>query len=82
MRKQFLFIGMPLFVASVILAGCATSLSRLPPSTIAPICKALIGPIKYNSLSPTSKRFAAALLAMDLKQRNQVGRNLGCPLYK
>ena len=81
MRKQFLFIGMPLFAASVILAGCAT-LSQLPPSALAPICKALIGPIKYNSLSPTSKRFAAALLAVDLKQRNQVGRNLGCPLYK
>jgi hypothetical protein len=81
MRKQFLFIGMPLFVASVILAACATT-SQLPPSAIAPICKAMIGPIKYNSLDSKSKRFAAALLAMDLKQRNQVGRNLGCPLYK
>jgi hypothetical protein len=77
MKKSLILLP----VAFVILAGCAT-LDQLPPSTIAPICKALIGPIKYNSMSPTSKRFAASLLAIDLKQRNQVGRNLGCPLYK
>ena len=72
-----------LFPVAVLLGGCPND-APLPPSTIAPICKALIGPIKYTSTlkSPMSKRYAAALLAMDLKQRNQVGRNLGCPLYK
>lgn len=75
--KKFLI----LIPVALVLAGCAGTV-QLPPSTIAPICKALIGPIKYNSMTPASKRFAGALLAMDLKQRNQVGRNLGCPLYK
>lgn len=70
-----------LIPVAVLLGGCPGQ-DELPPSTIAPICKVLIGPIKYNSTSPMSKRFAAALLAMDLKERNQVGRNLGCPLYK
>ena len=79
MRREIVIFGIA--VLALVLAGCATT-SQLPPSTIAPICKALIGPIKYNSMTPTSKRFAAALLAMDLKQRNQVGRTLGCPLYK
>lgn len=75
--RNFIF----LLPVAVLLGGCPGA-DQLPPSAIAPICKALIGPIKYNSQSPMSKRFAAALLAMDLKQRNQVGRNLGCPLYK
>jgi hypothetical protein len=79
MRKTSL---LALLCATLALAACDPA--ALPPSTIAPICKALIGPIKYTSTlkSPMSKRYAAALLAMDLKQRNQVGRNLGCPLYK
>jgi hypothetical protein len=76
------YIPMGIMVALALgLAGCATT-SQPPPSTLDPICKALIGPIQYNSLKPESKRFAGALLALDLKQRNQVGRNLGCPLYK
>ena len=80
MRKLSNFLI--LIPVAVLLGGCPGDDAQLPPSAIAPICKALIGPIKYNSQSPMSKRFAAALLAMDLKQRNQVGRNLGCPLYK
>lgn len=79
MRREIVIFGVA--VLALVLAGCATT-SQLPPSAIAPICKAMIGPIKYNSMSPASKRFAGALLALDLKQRNQVGRNLGCPLYK
>lgn len=75
--KKFLI----LLPVAVLLGGCPGA-DELPPSAISPICKALIGPIKYNSAVLGSKRFAAALLAMDLKQRNQVGRNLGCPLYK
>ena len=43
---------------------------------------ALIGPIKYNSTTKTSKRFAGSALVPDLKQRNQVGEWLGCPAYR
>lgn len=75
---KLLIIGVFL---SMGLGGCAT-LGHVPPTALAPICKALIGPIRYNSLNVQSKRFAAALLAMDLKQRNAVGRRLHCPLYK
>jgi hypothetical protein len=78
--KRWIPIGVALTI-TLGLAGCGPG-DELPPSTIAPICSALIGPIKYNTTNKMSKRFAAALLAMDLKQRNQVGRNIGCPLYK
>ncbi len=78
--KKFYRLLVALALLAPALGGCMEG--ALPPATIAPICKALIGPIKYNSTVPGSKRFAAALLAMDLKERNQVGRNLGCPLYK
>lgn len=78
MRREIVIFGA--LSALLLLTACGPD--ELPPSTIAPICKALIGPIKYNTKVPGSKRFAAALLAMDLKERNQVGRNLGCPLYK
>lgn len=70
----------PLLLVVSLLTGC--SKDDLPPSSIAPICDALVGPIKYNSTNKMSQRYAAALLAMDLKQRNQIGRELGCPKYK
>lgn len=53
----------------------------LPPASVADICTALIGPISYNSSNPASKRYAAYLLALDLHQRNEVGRRLKCPKY-
>ncbi len=65
---------------ALLLAGCDPK--ALPPSSIAPICAALIGPIHYNSSSPMSKRYAAYLLALDIHQRNEVGVRLGCPQYK
>ena len=71
----------PILLA-LLLAGCQTTGSTLRTSEKSAICRALIGPIKYNSLDPQSKRFAAALLAMDLKQRNQVGEGLRCPAYR
>jgi hypothetical protein len=63
------------------LAGCLTD-GTLPSSTLQPICEALIGPIRYNTYSKESKRYAAAVLAMDLKTRNQVGQRLHCPQYR
>lgn len=69
----------PMCALALMLSACGEG--ELPPSTVAPICSALVGPIKYNSTNKMSKRFAAALLAMDLKQRNQVGHNIGCPGY-
>lgn len=78
MRREIVIFGFA--SAALLLAACDPN--TLPPKTISPICHALIGPIPYNSTNKMSKRFAAALLAMDLKQRNQVGVNLGCPAYK
>jgi len=49
---------------------------------IKPICAALIGPIKYNSTNKVSVRYAGHTLALDLKQRNQVGQYLHCPAYR
>jgi hypothetical protein len=54
----------------------------LPPASVADICTALIGPIKYNSTNKASQRYAAYLLAMDLHDRNEVGRKLNCPQFK
>lgn len=65
----------------VLLAGCA----HVPdgrPTTRQPVCDALIGPIKYNSTNPKSRRHAGPDLAPDLKRRNQVGVNLRCPQYR
>jgi hypothetical protein len=73
--RKLLFIPVAL-----VLAGCDPA--PLPPSSIAPICSALVGPILYNSTNKMSKRYAAYLLTIDLKERNQIGRNLGCPQYK
>ncbi len=81
MKKFLPLIPLLILILTAPLLG-ACDVGGLPPATIAPVCQALIGPIKYNSTNKMSKRFAAALLAMDLKQRNQVGRNIGCPLYK
>ena len=53
----------------------------LPPASIAPICAALVGPIPYNTKNKMSQRYAAYLLALDLHQRNEIGRKLGCPKY-
>ena len=70
-----------LIMLLVALCGCDLK-SQLPPSSIAPICRALVGPIKYNTYDKMSKRYAAYLLALDLKQRNDIGRRLGCPQYR
>lgn len=70
----------PLLVA-FLLAGCATT-QTLQPTDKSPVCKALIGPIKYNSTNPKSARHAGPKLAPDLKARNQVGSNLNCPQYR
>jgi hypothetical protein len=73
--------AIPLMLA-LLLAGCAGNLPDLNPTHTAPVCDALVGPIKYNSTNPKSARHAGPRLAPDLKQRNQVGANLGCPAYK
>jgi hypothetical protein len=68
------------FAALLLLTGCGVE--DIPPSAIPPICHALVGPIKYNSTNVMSQRYAAYLLALDLHQRNEIGRKLGCPQYK
>jgi hypothetical protein len=63
----------------ILLAGCVTD--GLSPTQLRPICAALVGPIKYNTFDAKSRRYAADLLAMDIHQRNDIGRQLGCPQY-
>ncbi len=70
---------LPILMLAPLVGGCDPG--ALPPATLAPICEALGDPLKYNSSNKMSQRYAAALLAMDLKQRNQVGRNLHCPKF-
>lgn len=66
----------------LLLAGCAHQPEPLRPARTLPVCDALIGPIKYNSTNPRSRRHAGPDLAPDLKRRNQVGTNLRCPAYR
>ena len=68
------------FTALLLLTGC--NAADLPPSSIAPICRALVGPIKYNTTNAMSQRYAGYLLGLDIHQRNEIGRKLGCPKYK
>lgn len=70
----------PIIGLVFLLGGCDPG--ALPPSSIAPICRALVGPIKYNSTNVMSQRYAAYLLTLDLHARNEIGRKLGCPQYK
>lgn len=72
----------PLILLALLVSGCQHTAPNLRTSEKSAICRALIGPIRYNSLDEKSKRFAAALLALDLKQRNQVGEGLRCPAYR
>lgn len=64
----------------LLLSGC--DVADIPPSAIPPICRALVGPIKYNSTNIMSQRYAAYLLTLDLHARNEIGRKLGCPQFK
>jgi hypothetical protein len=73
----------PVLFATLLLAGCVEgSLDKLKGTSTAPVCVALIGPIKYNSVDLKSARHAGPKLAPDLKRRNQVGSNLRCPQYR
>ncbi len=65
-----------LLLLAVAPAGCDPN--TVPAADRATICEALIGPITYNSFNKSSQRYAAVILAMDLKQRNQVWTQLGC----
>ncbi len=75
-----LLIALSLMLSSLV-AGCVTDGTGRTIKTD-PVCKAVIGPIKYNSQDPKSKRFAGSALAPDLAKRNRVGQNLGCQAYR
>jgi hypothetical protein len=68
-----------LFTA-LLLSAC--NVRDIPPSAIPPICRALVGPIAYNTTNVMSERYAAYLLSLDLHKRNEIGRRLGCPQFK
>lgn len=76
MRPIFLVLTLALA-----LGGCDPQ-QALGPAGFTAICTALVGPIKYNTYNHKSGRFAGPILGMDLKQRNQIGRRLGCPQYR
>src|SRR5665213_595092 len=67
-------------LAALTLGGCDPS--DLSPATRQSLCAALVGPIRYNTYHPKSGRYSGPVLALDLKQRNQIGQRLGCPLYR
>jgi hypothetical protein len=76
-----IFILIGLLVIMLLLSGCSSN-EALRSVNSTPVCKALIGPIKYNSRDPKSRRHAGPDLAPDLKQRNQVGQSLHCAAYR
>lgn len=71
-----------ILTAGLLLGGCETGKEALQGASKQAVCKALIGPIKYNSQKVESPRFAASQLAPDLATRNRVGQNLGCPGFR
>jgi hypothetical protein len=77
--KRWIPIG-AIIALGLMLGGCDPVM--LGPAGLQSICDALVGPIKYNTYNPKSPRHAGLVLGMDLKQRNQIGQRLGCPLYK
>jgi hypothetical protein len=75
------FLAISMVVIGLGLSGCDPA--DIPPASIPQVCMALGGgPIKYNSSDPTSQRYAAYLLALDLHQRNEIGRRLHCPKFE
>ena len=78
-------MGQPQILIVVLMSGLLASCAGGPkPSlnSVQPVCRALIGPIEYNTYNRRSGRFAGPQLAPDLKARNQVGSGLGCPAYR
>jgi hypothetical protein len=69
---------MVLFMGAAGPDGC----TQLSPAGLEAVCNALVGPIRYNTYTKTSGRYAGPILGIDLKQRNQIGQQLGCPAYR
>ncbi len=71
----------PIVALAVVLGGCNPE-QALGPAGLRSVCTALVGPIKYNTYVKSSGRYSGPVLALDLKQRNQIGQRLGCPQYR
>jgi hypothetical protein len=71
----------PLFLVLAV-AGPSDCSQDLSPTTKQALCNVLVGPIRYNTYNAKSGRYSGPVLALDLKQRNQIGQRLGCPLYR
>lgn len=80
MRKPFWIIMFATLLMGA--AGPAGCEATLPPASLQSICSALVGPIRYNTYTKTSERYAGPILGIDLKMRNQIGSRLGCPQYR
>lgn len=62
------------------LGACAHG-KRLDGTSKKVVCEAMVGPIHYNSKNRKSAFYAGPRLAPQLRVRNRVGINLGCPEY-
>lgn len=78
MRKVGIILLAVLLMGAAGPAGCTPNLS---PAGLYAVCSALVGPIRYNTYTKTSGRYAGPILGLDLKQRNQIGQRLGCPQF-
>ena len=66
-------------VGGVVLIGVAGCTPEdLTPVQRNTICHALVKGIPYNTYDKNSQRYAAALLALDVKQHNQIWLALHC----
>ena len=68
-------------LGALALGGCDPD-TYLAPSQKVAICDALLGPIYYNTYNSKSGRYSGHILALDLKQRNQIWDGLGCKVSK
>ncbi len=67
-------------VLGILLAACSPE--DVPANKVSAVCRALVGPIRYNTADRRNQRYAAYLLSLDLAERNRIGRALRCPQYR
>ena len=69
---------MKILTVLLVLAFMLPACTEPDAASIATICKALVGPIRYNSKESTSVYYAGKKLVITLKQRNAVWIGLKC----
>lgn len=69
-------IGIIILLGGLLLSACTPQ--DLTPVQRATICRALVKGIPYNTYNKESQRYAGMLLALDVKQHNQIWLALHC----